>query len=114
MADALFNQEINKTSEGYKVVLSYVEKLTNNNPVTKYAELDLQDGGVSVKSNVTISDHPTANGFNISDHIYREPITISMKGEYGEDGLKAKNWSGDDRLSTIQLEFETLHLQKQL
>ena len=109
MASSLFKQTIDKTSAGYKVILSYLQSTdSSKNPETMYAELDLQEGGVSVKSDVELTDHPTANGYNISDHVYRKPITMSLKGQYAENGSKAINWTGNDRLTTIQTEFEAL------
>ena len=81
MASSLFKQTIDKTSAGYKVILSYLQSTdSSKNPETMYAELDLQEGGVSVKSDVESTDHPTANGYNISEHVYRKPITMSLKG----------------------------------
>lgn len=107
MASELFREEIGKTSNGYKVILSYdayndVTKATT----TKYAEIDVQEGGLDVKSNVDLTSFPTLKGHNISDHIYRQPVEIGIKGEFADNGLKAYDWVGEDRLTRIQSEFE--------
>lgn len=109
MASSIFTDTLQKTTSGYKVVISYLifdDELGNT--VRRYAELDLLNGGVEVTSNADLTSFPTMMGFNISDHIYRQPIEISLKGKFGQNGLKAFGWTGTDRLTKIQEEFESI------
>lgn len=109
MANNIFNENISNLTQGYKAVLSYdVYDESVQNVVRKYAELDLQEGGIDVKSNVELTTFPIMRGFNISDHIFRQPIEISMKGKFAQNGTKAMGWTGVDRLTKIQQEFESL------
>ena len=107
MASELFKENIDKTSSGYKVILSYLSTndLTGESN-TKYAEVDVQEDGLDVKSNVELTSYPTLQGHHISDHIYRLPIEVSIKGEFADNGLKSFGWIGEDRLTRIQSEFE--------
>lgn len=42
-----------------------------------------------VKYGVSVSTHPVENGLDLTDHVKREPITISIKGEIvGKDAAK--------------------------
>lgn len=107
MPSSLFNNDIQTTSNGYKVILSYESyNDATHESTTKYAEIDCQDGGVDTKSNVELTSFPTSRGHNISDHIYRQPVEQTIKGVFAENGLKTKNWVGTDRLTQIQTEFE--------
>lgn len=112
-SDALFTADASAgklSTPGYKIVISYLKPAVDKYHIAtmQYAELDLQDGDVDVKSTVELTSHPTAMGYDIADHIYRKPISLSMKGKYAENGLKAINWTGSDRLTEIQREFEDL------
>lgn len=108
MSSEIFTNTISNYTPGYKVVLSYdIYDETIKNVVRKYAELDLQEGGIDVKSNVELTSFPTMSGFNISDHIFRQPIEVSMKGKFAQNGVKAFGWNGTDRLTKVQEEFET-------
>lgn len=112
--NTLFNPAIRDLSKGYKVIISYLKDIgktadgKSQNLVTEYAELDFQEGDVKVDSEVELTTHPTANGYDISDHIYRKPITASLQGVFADNGLKSVYWTGSDRLTTIQREFEAL------
>ena len=107
MPSELFRQDIGKTGNGYKVILSYLsENDETKESQTKYAEIDVQDDGFDIKSNVELTSYPTLQGHHISDHIYRLPIEVSIKGEFADNGLKAYDWIGEDRLTRIQSEFE--------
>lgn len=107
MPSELFRTNIGNTSTGYKVILSYVILNESTNLwETKYAEIDVQEDGLDIKSNVELTSFPTLQGHHISDHIYRLPIEIGIKGEFADNGLKAQDWTGQDRLTRIQSEFE--------
>lgn len=107
MASEIFKNNIDKTSSGYKVIFSYSQYNDVTNELEmKYAEVDVQDGGLDVKSNVELTSFPTLQGHHISDHIYRLPIEIGIKGEFADNGLKAYGWVGEDRLAKVQAEFE--------
>lgn len=98
--------------KGYRVVLSYSAAPSDGeNPSVYYGEIDCEDsGGVEVSSDVEITQNPTAAGYNISDHLFRKPVQISISGVFGENGKKAMRWAapGSDRLTAIQTEFEAL------
>ena len=113
--ESIFNTSLRETdysTPAYRLVLSYDETHdADGNEIQaqkRYAEIDFQEGDVKVNSTVSVSDHPTMNGFNISDHIYREPISINITGSFAENGSKAMSWTGSDRLTSIQTEFEKL------
>lgn len=77
----------------------------------KYFPIDyLEDRRVSATSN--IASHPLMNGDTISDHMYRNPTTMSINGAFALSGRNYKNKSYDfigekgDRLTNIQKVFE--------
>lgn len=77
----------------------------------KYFPIDyLEDRKVTASSNV--ASHPLMSGDTISDHMYRNPTTISIGGVFSLSGRNYKNKSYDfigekgDRLTNIQKVFE--------
>ena len=77
----------------------------------KYFPIDLlENRRVSATSN--IATHPLMNGDTISDHMYRNPTTVSFGGQFSLSGRNYKNKSYDfigekgDRLTNVQKVFE--------
>lgn len=79
----------------------------------KYLPIDYQDDR-SVTANSQIIKQPLQNGDTMSDHMYRDPVTVSIKGKFA---LNGRNWNNDsysfitntgDRLTSIQWVFEYL------
>ena len=77
----------------------------------KYFPIDyLEERRVSATSN--IASHPLMNGDTISDHMYRNPTSLSIGGQFSLNGRNYKNKSYDfigekgNRLTNIQKVFE--------
>lgn len=95
---------------------------SDNNPVyvngkrmyqnsIKYLPLDYQDDR-SITANSKIVTQPLQNGMTMADHMYRDPVTVNIKGKFS---LNGRNWNNDsysflsnvgDRLTAIQWVFE--------
>ena len=77
---------------------------------TKYLPIDyLDDRSISADSRIVTQ--PLQSGDTMSDHMYREPVKITLKGKFA---LNGRNWNNDsynfmfqnDRLTTIEYVFE--------
>lgn len=67
----------------------------------------LSSKSVSTSSNIT--SHPLTNGDVIADHMYRQPVSVSISGTYSLNGNKRTIFSGtNDRLTNIQELFERI------
>ena len=95
---------------------------SDNNPVyvngkrvyqnsMKYLPIDYQDDR-SISANSKIVTQPLQNGSTMADHMYRDPVTVTIKGKFS---LNGRNWNNDsynflsnssDRLTSIQWIFE--------
>ena len=95
---------------------------SNNNPIyvngeakyqnkIKYLPIDYQEDR-SVTANSHIVTQPLQNGDTMADHMYRDPVSFSMKGKFA---LNGRNWNNDsynilsnsgDRLASVQWVFE--------
>ena len=73
----------------------------------KYLPLDYLEAR-SVKSSAQIITQPMQSGDSISDHMYRNPVTISLSGKFS---LNGRNWNNStysdiynegDRLTAIE------------
>ena len=69
-------------------------------------------GSKSVKSSSTVISQPMQSGDTMSDHMYRNPTTISISGTFA---LNGRNWDNatydnivflQDRLTAVQTVFE--------
>ena len=87
----------------------YVDNTTSPN---RYLILDIQEDK-QVTATAQIASQPLQNGDTMSDHMYREPITVNLSGSFS---LNGKNWNDDsynfiskgDRLTNIQEAFEQI------
>ncbi len=79
----------------------------------KYLPLDYLEAR-SVKSSAQIITQPMQSGDSISDHMYRNPVTISLSGKFS---LNGRNWNNStysdiynegDRLTAIEYVFEKI------
>lgn len=92
---------------GYRIVMIPDSKISNNSP--SFIELDTVSN-VTINSNSSLSEYPLVNGDMTSDHICKEPITMSISGTFGLIGNIQTSFYGnhDDRLSNIEDYFESL------
>lgn len=67
----------------------------------------------SVTANSHIATHPLLNGDTISDHMYRDPVSVKVSGKFSLNGRNANNTTyqdlasnNKDRLACIQEVFE--------
>lgn len=89
---------------GYRVVLE-----TNYNDEVYDIEFDKVDA-VTITSNSSITSSPIVTGDVIADHMYRNPISVSVRGTFSLYGNQPAVFRGDyeDRLTNIQDFFEKL------
>lgn len=80
----------------------------------RYLPLDFQNSR-SIRSSSEIISHPMKSGDVMSDHMYRNPNTISISGSFGLNGRYYKDTSYDfitkdslDRLTKIETVFERI------
>lgn len=73
------------------------------------AEFDKIDN-ISVNTASTITSHPIVNGDIIADHMYRNPVTMSVSGTFSLNGNRPTDFSGktSNRLTNIEQYFEKL------
>ena len=77
---------------------------------TKYLPIDFLDDR-SITADSRIITQPLQSGDTMSDHMYREPVKMTLKGKFA---LNGRNWNNDsynflfqnDRLTTIEYVFE--------
>lgn len=80
----------------------YIDRL--NRPV----EFDFVENA-TVSSSSDLTRYPTVNKETVSDHIIRQPDTMSINGAFSLYGNKKTNFEGsDDRLTNLQNFFEKL------
>lgn len=74
----------------------------------RYLDLDTIDR-VSVDLNSTVSTYPLVDGDSISDHMYRQPGTITISGTFSTNSkFSTLNYTGLARLKAIQNLFERI------
>lgn len=74
----------------------------------EYYESDIISN-VSVNAASTITTQPIVNGDVIADHMFREPVTMTIAGSFSLNGNKATEYSGAaDRLAAIEQTFENI------
>ena len=67
----------------------------------------IEDVDISLSS--TITTHPVANGDLIADHMYKEPLSLTLKGAFGiNSGTRFTTYSGPQSLGYIQKLFERI------
>lgn len=102
--------EVVLDSDGNQVYVNGEPKYQNK---IKYLPIDYQEDR-NVTANSQIVKQPLQNGDTMSDHMYRDPVTVSIKGKFA---LNGRNWNNDsysfisntgDRLTSIQWVFEYL------
>lgn len=89
-----------KASQGYRLVVECIIDSTK-----QYFEFDTISS-ISIDTKSTITTHPMLNGDVAADHIYREPISVSVEGTFSLYGSNKDTYkSGYDRLTNIQKVF---------
>lgn len=98
----------------YRTVIGYNSQQfeSGSTEPDRYLILDTQEDK-TVNASATIAQQPLQDGDTMSDHMYRNPITLSISGSFGING---KNWNDDsynfkekgDRLTNIQEVFEEI------
>ena len=74
----------------------------------RYLDLDTIDS-VSVDLTSTVSTYPLVEGDSISDHMYRQPGTITISGAFSTNSkFSTLNYTGLSRLKAIQNLFERI------
>lgn len=74
----------------------------------RYLDLDTIDR-VSVDLTSTVSTYPLVEGDSISDHMYRQPGTITISGTFSTNSrFSTLNYTGLSRLKAIQNLFERI------
>lgn len=96
--------DIENDNPSYKLVLSY----ENEENQTQYCEFDYVDDSVKASDEVSVTQHPIAGGYEIADHIFRQPQTLEFQAKFGIRAKKAYNWTDENRLGHIQSEFTNL------
>lgn len=63
----------------------------------------------SVTASSTMMSYPLVNGDTVSDHMIRQPVTMSINGVFSLNGSKPSSFSGnEDRLTNIETFFERI------
>lgn len=98
----------------YRTVIgvNFNQYIDNTTSPDRYLILDTQDDK-QVTASAQIASQPLQDGDTMSDHMYREPVTVSLSGSFS---LNGKNWNDDsynfiskgDRLTNIQEAFEQI------
>lgn len=55
-----------------------------------------------------ITTHPLINGDIVADHMYNNPISLTLSGTFSMNGNKKFNYGNEERLEEIQKVFETI------
>jgi hypothetical protein len=73
-------------------------------------EIDLDTiDSVRVTLNSVVTEYPLVDGDSISDHMYRQPASISISGMFGQQGRFSNTFSSfGNRLKAIQSLFEKI------
>lgn len=92
------------STNSYRLVV----KATIDNEEQVYEFDVVERNSVTLSSDIT--NHPIVNGDIIADHMYRNPIQLSVNGKFSLHGNKATEYVGDynDRLANIQDTFERI------
>lgn len=80
----------------YRTVL--ITQIDDNQVTIEFDTID----DVSTQLTSTVTTHPIVNGDTIADHMYKDPISISISGSYSLNGRKRMNITSDNRLGDIQ------------
>lgn len=62
----------------------------------------------TVQSSSTITSSPTVEGDYVADHMYRNPRTMTLSGQFSTNGYKGTLYSSTNRLTTIEEKFEEI------
>lgn len=74
----------------------------------RYLDLDIINS-ISIDLTSTVSTYPLVDGDSISDHMYRQPGTITISGTFSTNSkFSASNYTGLARLKAIQNLFERI------
>ncbi len=70
----------------YAVLISYIDPNDATNAISIILDT-VNDTSISASS--TVTEHPTLNGTPMADHMYKNPIDISLNGTFSLNGKKA-------------------------
>ncbi len=80
---------------------------TTLDKIRRYIDLDLILN-VSISLSSVVSTYPLVEGDSISDHMYRQPNTITLTGTFSQNSLFSIANSSENRLKNIQRLFERI------
>lgn len=70
----------------YAVLISYVDPNDSTNAVSIILDT-VNDTNITASS--TVTEHPTVNGTPMADHMYKNPIDLTLNGTFSLNGKKA-------------------------
>lgn len=70
----------------YAVLISYIDPNDATNAISIILDT-VNDTNITASS--TVTEHPTANGTPMADHMYKNPIDLSLTGTFSLNGKKA-------------------------
>lgn len=70
----------------YAVLISYIDPNDATNAVTIILDT-VNDTNITASS--TVTEHPTVNGTPMADHMYKNPIDLTLNGTFSLNGKKA-------------------------
>lgn len=70
----------------YAVLISYIDPNDATNAVTIILDT-VNDTQINASS--TVTEHPTVNGTPMADHMYKNPIDLTLNGTFSLNGKKA-------------------------
>ena len=105
------------SKNGYRVVLTPHFEKNSSMTETELETIDRLNEPIefdyvestSVQTNSTITSYPIVNGDSVADHMWRQPVTVSISGKFSIYGNKPTTFFGaDDRLTNIEKFFERI------
>lgn len=76
---------LNKTAVDVAVLITYIDPKDAKNPISLLLDTVEATG---INSSSTITQHPTVFGTPMADHMYRNPITVTLNGTFSLNGKK--------------------------
>ena len=70
----------------YAVLISYIDPNDATNAISIILDT-VKDTNISASS--TVTEHPTLNGTPMADHMYKNPIDLTLNGTFSLNGKKA-------------------------
>lgn len=69
----------------YAVLISYIDPNDSTNAVSIILDT-VNDTNITASS--TVTEHPTVNGTPMADHMYKNPIDLTLNGTFSLNGKK--------------------------